>query len=151
MGSTICVMGRLVAALLLAAVCVAGNAEGVNLPEAANGLIAKGDAQWSAGNAEQAQKMFEQAVKLDSRSERARMKLAGCELARNDFKGSIEAYHQAIGLDAKNALAWIGLGISYMHAGSNDLSLAAFGEAVRIDPGRKEQLAVVMAKLAVSE
>jgi tetratricopeptide (TPR) repeat protein len=110
-------------------------------------LISKGGDMWATGNLDVAQKDFEQAVSLDPRSVAAHMKLAGLQLTRNDFSGSINTYQRVIGLDPKNALAWIGLGISYLHTGKNELSLAAFDEAVRIDPKRKEQLDSVMSKL----
>jgi tetratricopeptide (TPR) repeat protein len=141
-------IGRtIIAALMLTSIFVAAKAEGLKAAEVSSSLIAKGDAQWTAGKFDDAQKTFEQAVKLYPHSVGISMKLAGFELARNDFSGSIKAYQNAIGIDPKNALAWIGLGISYLHSGSNNLSLAAFDEAVRIDPRRKEQLAPIMAKL----
>ena len=65
-----------------------------------------------------------------------------------DFKAATETYKEAISLDAKNAKAWLGLGFSYLHMDRNDLSLAAFNEAIRIDHAYKEKLATVMVKLA---
>ncbi|MBK5207379.1 MAG: hypothetical protein JJD98_18855, partial [Polaromonas sp.] len=48
---------------------------------------------------------------------------------------------------ARDKSLWLGLGFSYLHTGNSDLSLAAFNEAIRIDPGNKEKLAPVLAKL----
>jgi len=114
---------------------------------APNTLIAQGDQQWAAGQLELAQKTFEHAVKAEPRSVDARMKLAGLQLSRQEFKACIETYQRAIGLDANNARAWLGLGFAYLHTGQNDLSLAALDEAIRIDPGNREKLASVLAKL----
>ena len=110
-------------------------------------LIKQGDEQWAAGQLDLAQKTFERAVSADPRSVTARMKLGGLQLSRQDFKACIETYQQTIGLDSKNAKAWLGLGFAYLHTGKNDMSLAAFNEAIRADPGNKEKLASVMAKL----
>ena len=113
----------------------------------ANALIVQGDQQWIEGNLNLAQKAFEQAVIAEPRSVRAHMRLAGLHLYRQEFKACIETYQQTIGLDAKNARAWLGLGFAYLHTGKNELSLAAFNEAIRVDPGNKEKLAPVLAKL----
>ena len=75
------------------------------------------------------------------------MKLAGLQLSRLEFKACIDTYQRAIGLDAKNARAWLGLGFAYLHTGQNDLSLAAFNEAIRVDPSNQETLAPVLARL----
>ena len=115
--------------------------------DAPNALIAQGDQQWAEGHLDLAQKAFEQAVIAEPRSVSAHMKLAGLQLYRQEFKASIETYQWTIGLDPQNARAWLGLGFSYLHTGNNDLSLAAFTEAIRVDPGNKEKLAPVLAKL----
>lgn len=110
-------------------------------------LIAQGDPQWAAGQLDQAQKSFEQAVKDDPTSVSAHMKLAGLQLSRQEFKSCIATYQGAIGLDANNARAWLGLGFAYLHTGQSALSLAAFNEAIRVDPVNREKLASVLTKL----
>ena len=110
-------------------------------------LIAQGDQQWAAGQLDLAQKTFEQAVKAEPQSVSAYMKLAGLQLSRQEFKACIDTYQRTIGLDANNAKAWLGLGFAYLHTGQNDLSLAAFNEAVRVDPGHKETLAPLLTRL----
>ncbi len=129
------------AALLASAALAAAPSE----PPSA--LIAQGDSQWAAGKLDAAQQAFEQAVVAQPRSVAAIMKLAGLQLSRLNFVASVENYKRAIALDAQNAKAWLGLGFSYLHSGRRDLSRAAFEEAIRIDPGNKEKLAPVMAKL----
>ncbi|MBE0474952.1 tetratricopeptide repeat protein [Rhodoferax sp.] len=111
-------------------------------------LIAQGDQQWAAGQLDAAQRTFEQAVQAEPRSVKAHMKLAGLQLSRQDFAASIATYQRSIGLNAHNDKAWLGLGFAYLHTGQNGLSLAAFNEAVRIEPGHQEALAAMLVKLA---
>lgn len=127
----------------LAIACSALSAQAA-LPD---NLIAQGDQKWAQGELDAAQTAFEEAVKAQPRSVPAHMKLAGLQLYRQDFRACIETYQRTIGLDAKNAKAWLGLGFAYLHTGKNDLSLAAFNEAIRADPANKDKLAPVLAKL----
>lgn len=104
-------------------------------------LLAQGDKQWTAGKPDEARKSFEQAVVIAPHSIDAGMKLAGLQLASRDYAVAIASYQRTISLDGNNAKAWIGLGMAYLHGGQPELARAAFGEAVRADPGRKAQLA----------
>lgn len=70
-----------------------------------------------------------------------RMAAAGQLLVSGKYADAVHAYQDIIGTDGRNAKAWIGLGLSYLHAGQRDLAQAAFDEAVRLEPARKEQLA----------
>jgi len=115
---------------------------------APNSLLAQGEQQWAAGQLDQAQKSFEQAVQADPKSVSAHMKLAGLQLSRQEFKACIDTYQRTIALDANNALAWLGLGFAYLHTGQNGLSMAAFNEAIRADPRNQEKLAPMLAKLS---
>jgi tetratricopeptide (TPR) repeat protein len=133
--------------LMCAAMVAFGSAASAQA-SAPTALLAQGDEQWAAGKLDLAQKSFEQAVTGQPTLVAARMKLGGLQLSRQSFKDATETYKQAISLDAKNAKAWLGLGFSYLHMDRNDLSLAAFNEAIRVEPGYKEKLAPVMAKLA---
>ena len=74
------------------------------------------------------------------------LKLAGQQLANNDFVACIPAYQNVIGLDASNVRAWLGLGFAYLHTGKNSLSMAAFQEAIRLDPSKKAALQPMLAK-----
>ncbi|MDD2918846.1 tetratricopeptide repeat protein [Rhodoferax sp.] len=111
-------------------------------------LIKQGDAQWAAGQLDAAQRTFEQAVQAEPRSVKAHMKLAGLQLSRQEFAACIATYQRSIGLDANNDKAWLGLGFAYLHTGQNGLSLAAFNEAIRIEPGHQDKLASILVKLA---
>lgn len=79
------------------------------------------------------------------------MKLAGLLLSRNDFSASMKEYQRVIGLDSRNAKAWIGLGIAYLHSGDKSLARAVWEEALRLEPARKEQLAPLIAQLDSQE
>lgn len=113
-------------------------------------LLAQGEQQWAAGQLDQAQTTFEQAVKENPTSVSAHMKLAGLQLSRQQFTACIATYQRAIGLDANNARAWLGLGFAYLHTGQDALALAAFNEAVRVDPRNQEKLAPVLTKLTAN-
>lgn len=113
-------------------------------------LLAQGEQQWAAGQLDQAQMTFEQAVKEDPTSVSAYMKLAGLQLSRQQFTACIATYQRAIGLNANNARAWLGLGFAYLHTGQDALALAAFNEAVRVDPTNQEKLAPVLTKLTAN-
>jgi len=110
-------------------------------------LIVQGDQQWAAGQLEQAQRSFEAAVQAQPQSVKARMKLAGLQLSQQDFKASIPSYQAAIGLDANNDKAWLGVAFAYLHTGQDALAAAAFDSAIRINPSNREKLAPVLDKL----
>lgn len=112
-------------------------------------LLVQGDQQWAAGQLDQAQATFEQAVQAQPQSVKARMKLAGLQLSRQDFKASIPTYQSAIGLDANNDKAWLGVAFAYLHTGQDALAAAAFDAAIRINPSNREKLAPVLDKLTV--
>ena len=104
-------------------------------------LIAQGNKQWEEGRLVEARKSFEGAVAADPRSVEARMKLGGLLLSSSDHAAAIQTYQRTISLDSNNAKAWMGLGLAYLHTGQRELSRAAFDEAIRLDPSRKDQLA----------
>lgn len=114
-------------------------------------LISQGDKQWADGKLDDAKKSFEQAVAANPASSTGHMKLAGLLLANHNYPGAIQTYQKTISLDNNNAKAWIGLGLAYLHAGDKELSRAAFAEAVRIEPGRKAQLAKLMETPAMAK
>jgi Flp pilus assembly protein TadD len=111
-------------------------------------LIAQGSKQWEEGRLGDARKSFELAAAADPGSVEAHMKLGGLLLSSSDAAAAIPIYQRVISLDANNAKAWMGLGLAYLHAGQKELSRAAFEEAVRVEPGRKAQLAGLLDKPA---
>jgi len=131
----------------LAALVVAALLEVAHAGDAVAAALAQGDRQWAEGRLDAAQKTFEQAVADDPGSLDAWMKLGGFRLARNQFADGIRAYQKALGLDARNVRAWLGLGVAYLHTDRKGAARGAFEEALRLDPGRREQLAPVMEAL----
>ncbi len=113
----------------------------------ASDLIADGTHLLEQGKVEAARKAYEAAVKADPRSVDAIMKLAGLNIAQDNFTAAITLYKQAIAINPNNAKAFIGMGIAYLHGGDKSMSRALFEEALRIEPNRKEQLAPIMAML----
>jgi tetratricopeptide (TPR) repeat protein len=140
---------RQLAQLTCAALIALGGASWAQA-SASHPLLAQGDALWAAGKPELAQKSYEDAVAAQPKSFDARMKLGGLQLSQQAFTAATDTYKQAIGLNANNAKAWVGLGFSYLHSDRKDLTLAAFNEAIRLDPSYKDRLATLMVKLAVN-
>lgn len=130
-------------ASIVLGLCLTGSA----LAESTSSLLAQAYQEWSQGHLDKAQKLYENAVKADPNSVEGHMKLAGLLLSRNNFSASIKEYQRLIGLYPKNAKAWIGLGIAYLHSGDKSLTRAAWEEALRLEPARKEQLAPLIARL----
>lgn len=116
-------------------------------PSGSAELISKADKLLEQGKLESAQKGYETAIKADPRSVDAHMKLAGVQIAQNNFGAAIMTYKDTIGLDPTNSKAFIGLGIAYLHSGDKSLTRAALQEALRLEPSRKAQLAPIMAML----
>jgi tetratricopeptide (TPR) repeat protein len=56
------------------------------------------------------------------------------EFAMGEFEKAIEAYQQAIEVDAKFFDAWHALGMAYLRAGKIQEAIAAGKRAVEIDP-----------------
>lgn len=128
---------HLAAALLALALLTGGTARAT---AAVPDLVRQGEQQWQAGLLAEAQKSFQAALTAQPRSVDIQLKLAGLQLSQNDFAACIPAYQRVIGQDAGNVRAWLGLGFSYLHTGKSSLSLAAFQEAIRLDPGKKAAL-----------
>lgn len=103
-------------------------------------LVAQGDRLWAQGKLADARVAFEQAARSATDPVPALMKLGGLMLSSQDFAVAIATYKRVIGQDRNNARAWMGLGMAYLHTQQKDLSRAAFGEAVRIEPVRQQQL-----------
>ncbi|MGE5466950.1 MAG: tetratricopeptide repeat protein [Ignavibacteria bacterium] len=130
---------------------LAFNAFAAGAGAADSSLVVQGEKQWAEGRLNEARKSFEQAAAAEPKSAVPLMKLGGLHLTNSDPGAAIQTYQRALSLDSKNAKAWIGLGLAYLHMGQKDLSRAAFGEAIRVDPTRKAQLASLAEKPAGGE
>ena len=120
---------------------------GAQASSSAAASLEQGKRQWEEGKLEAAQKSFAEAVKADPRSVDAHMKLAGIQVSRLHYSAALATYRSALALDPNNAKAWMGMGMCYIHAGGREMARAAFEEALRAEPGRKQQLEPVLAEL----
>lgn len=134
------------AALMLSLALLGANAAQATATVAA-ALVTQGEQQWKAGQMMDAQKSFQAALAAEPRSMDIQLKLAGLQLSNNDFAACIPAYQNAISMDASSVRAWLGLGFAYLHTGKNSLSMAAFNEAIRLDPSKKAALQPMLVKL----
>ena len=132
------------ALIILSACCLTVGAQAA---ATATTAIEQGNRLWEEGKLEEAQVRFEEAVKADSKSIDAKMKLAGIQLTRLSYSGAILTYRDVLAIDPKNAKAWMGMGMCYLHSGSREMARSAFEEALRADPSRKQQLEPVLAEL----
>lgn len=117
------------------------------LAETVGQTLEQADRYWVEGKLVQAQQAFEAAVKAEPASVPARLRLAGFQLSQQQMEACIANYKQVIGQEPKNSKAWIGLGMAFLHISQPENARAAFDEAIRADPSRKEQLALLLAKL----
>ncbi len=140
------VIRRILLAGLIFAACSLGAQAGT-----AGESIAKADRYWADNKLDDAQRAFEAAVKAEPDSVSIRLRLAGFQLSRQQTSDCIDNYHKVISQEPKNSKAWIGLGMAYLHSGRPTLARAAFEEAVRVDPGRKETLGPLLTKLNEKE
>jgi len=110
-------------------------------------FLTQADRYWAEGKLVQAQQCFESAIAEEPDSVPVRLRLAGFQLAQQQIAASIGNYQTAISKEPDNSKAWIGLGLAYLHSSRAELARAAFAEAVRVDPSRKEKIAPLIAKL----
>lgn len=135
-------LARTLLALLLGAACTL--AVGA---ETSGELLSKADRLWAEGKLEPAQQSFAAAARNEPNSVPVLLRLAGFQLARQQLSECIVTYQKVINLEPKNSKAWIGMGLAYLHSSRPAQARAAFEEAIRVDPSRKENLGPVLAKL----
>ncbi len=138
-------MRRLKPLFVAALLCVAGS-----FPAhagTADSHLASADRLWAENKLDEAGRAFEAAAKAEPESPAVLLRLAGFQLARLQTTASIANYRRVISVEPENSKAWIGLGMAYLHSARRELAKAAFEEAVRVDPARKEALTPVLAKL----
>ena len=101
-------------------------------------LMAEAEKASTSGDWEKATTLYRQAVEKDPGSSLALSRLAGSLMASQQYSESIPVFQQAISKDSKNAGAFIGMGISYLHTGRYTTAKAAFAEAKKLQPDKKE-------------
>ncbi len=108
-------------------------------------LIKQGYEQTAAGDLDQALATLQLAVKDDPNSSLAHTRLGGVRILRQEYSASIKDFQQAIMLDNKNAVAFIGMSMAYLHMGQYNMARAALNEAAKIDPAKQPEIDKVLA------
>ena len=103
-------------------------------------LISKGELQLQNNDIDGAITTLTSAVANEPGSSLAHTRLGGAYLLGQRYDDAIDQFQQAIGLDADNASAFIGMGVAYLHSGRLGAAKAALGEAKRIDPAKTPQI-----------
>ena len=102
--------------------------------EDANRWVAQGNNLLASGHAEDAQKLFEAALKARPSMVTALVGLAGCEYARGDFIGAGKTADHVLEIDPRNAQALGISGLVYSKAGELTAANSALEQAVKNDP-----------------
>lgn len=101
-------------------------------------FMAEAETASISGDWEKATALYRQAVDKDPTSSLALSRLAGSLMASQKYSESIPFFQQAISKDQHNTSAFIGMGISYLHTGRYSTAKAAFDEAKKLQPDKKE-------------
>ena len=110
-------------------------------------LIKQGYEQTAAGDLDQALITLQLAVTEDPNSALARTRLGGVRMLRQEYSASVKDFQKAIMLDKKNALAFIGMSMAYLHMGQYNKARAALNEAATIDPAKRPEIDKVLAEI----
>ncbi len=110
-------------------------------------VLKEGDKLYAEGNIKDAQGYFEKAVKQNPESSESWFKLARTQMLNNRHSDSVKSYQKAISLNQDNALAFVGMAISYMHIGQYNHAKASLNEASRIDPSKKQEVDKVLLQI----
>lgn len=129
----------LIVFLLLSSACMATSNVVSDLTE--------GDKLYADGNIKGALGHFEKAVKQDPASAESWFKLARTQMLNNQYSASVKSYQKAITIEQSNALAFIGMAISYMHMGQYNHAKASLTEASRLDPTKKTEVDKVLLQI----
>jgi Tfp pilus assembly protein PilF len=108
-------------------------------------LMQQGQRQLDAGELEQAELTFKEAVTQNPDSTLGYTRLGGVQLLRQEYRAGVENFQRAIALDPDNADAFIGMALAYLHMGQYGLARASLQEAQRIAPAKREQIDRVLA------
>ena len=103
-------------------------------------LVGQGETQLKAGQIEEAIATLQQAVAADPGSSLAYTRLGGAQILHQEYDGGIESFKRAIALDGKNADAFVGMAVAYLHTSRYALARAALEEAKAIDPEKQAKV-----------
>jgi Flp pilus assembly protein TadD len=119
----------------------------VQAENTADTLIQQAQIQSEAGDLEQASSLLNKAIELAPDSSLAYTRLGGVQLLQQDHRSSINNFQLAIMHDGKNADAFIGLSVAYLHLGRYSLAREALKEASRLGPDKQQEINNVLAWL----
>ncbi|HID81490.1 MAG TPA: hypothetical protein EYH06_05430 [Chromatiales bacterium] len=103
-------------------------------------FLNQADMHIASSNYEAARNSIDSAIKTAPASSRAYQKLAALQIIKLEYANSIPNFQKAIGLDEKNAGAFLGLGFAYLHMGRYGPARAALLEAETLLPARKQEI-----------
>jgi len=103
-------------------------------------LIEQGEALMQQGKNEEALEVLNRAVEANPESSLAYTRLGGAQLLQQQYAAGIESFRQAIMLDGKNADAFVGMAVAYLHTARYDMARAALEEAKGIDVSKTAEV-----------
>lgn len=106
-------------------------------------LIQQSYQQTTAGKLDDALLTLQQAAQEDPDSSLVHTRLGGIRVLRKEYSEGIKNFQQAIMLDQKNASAFVGMAVAYLHMGQYSLAQAALHEAGKLDPTKKTEISEV--------
>lgn len=103
-------------------------------------LIQQGEALMQEGKNQEALEVLSRAVEADPHSSLAYTRLGGAQLLQQQYAAGIDSFRQAIMLDGKNADAFVGMAVAYLHTARYEMARAALDEAKGIDASKTAEI-----------
>ena len=103
-------------------------------------ILDAADEEIAAGAYDKATQTLDKAIRLSPQSSKAHQKMAALHIIQREYSQSIPLFQQAIGLDAKNGGAFLGLGCAYLHSGRYGPARAALLEAQSLIPHKATEI-----------
>lgn len=108
-------------------------------------LLQQAQARAEAGDIAEATGLYRQAIAAMPDSAEAHAGLGGMLLVSAHYAEAIGQFQKAIGLQAENHRAFIGLSVAYLHRGQYGPARAALTEAQRLAPAKAQEIAPIIA------
>jgi tetratricopeptide (TPR) repeat protein len=119
---------------------------GASLPvlTQASDLMREGQRQLDAGKLDQAMLTFQRLVEEEPGSSLGHTRLGGVRLLRQEYRASVASFQRAIALDPRNADAFVGMALAYLHLGEYGLARESLNQAQLLDPSKRDEIERVM-------
>jgi tetratricopeptide (TPR) repeat protein len=88
----------------------------------------------NGGDAEKAMELLHEEIRVNPRSDAARVEMGNIHMAKRDFAAATRSFTEAARINDQNADALFGLGVVHHMQGSFDNALSLFGRVIRLDP-----------------